>query len=292
MQAHRPHVFSPPSAEVSDRLRFALEVASKAEAFILTHYSTSGIRFQTKPDGSPVTVADTGAEELVRDLISRDWPRDGIVGEECGHAEGPSGFRWVIDPIDGTRSFVHGVPLFGTLLGLQARSDPTMPHPRAVDGWYNTAGVAAFPALGERMYASLGGGAWHERGGERTRARVSEVKALADSTVSTTSMQAMLGLGEMASGPGTREAYLRLNAQAKLSRGWSDCYGTLLVATGRIEAMIDPPMKLWDVSALEPIVLEAGGELTGWDGRPTDGSTGAIATNGHVHAALVKLFTD
>ena len=292
MHDFRPHSFGPPAATVSDRLGFALEVASRAEAFILTHFSTSGIRFQTKPDGSPVTVADTGAEELVRALIARNWPDDGIVGEECGHAEGRSDFRWVIDPIDGTRSFVHGVPLFGTLLGLQGRSDPAKPHPRAVDGWYNAAGVAAFPALGERVYASLGGGAWHERAGERMHARVSKVKTLTDSTVSTTSMQAMLGLGEVASGPGTREAYLKLNAQAKLSRGWSDCYGTLLVATGRIEAMIDPPMRLWDVSALEPIVLEAGGDLTGWDGRPTDGSTGAIATNGHVHAALVELFAD
>lgn len=292
MHVFRPHSFGPPAAPVSDRLGFALEVASKAEAFILEHFSTSGIRFQTKPDGSPVTVADTGAEELVRALIAREWPKDGILGEECGHTEGQSDFRWVIDPIDGTRSFIHGVPLFGTLLGLQARSDPSRPHPRTVGGWYNAAGVAAFPALGERIYASLGAGAWHQRAGERTRARVSGVSALADSTVSTTSMQAMLGLGEVASGPGTRAAYLNLNARAKLSRGWSDCYGTLLVATGRIEAMIDPPMKLWDVSALEPIVLEAGGELTGWDGHPTDGSTGAIATNGHVHAPLVALFAD
>lgn len=267
--------------EAVARLGFAREMAKAAEGVILRHFGASGIaRFEVKPDGSPVTAADRGAEEVIRGLIARAWSEDGVVGEEYGESEGRSGYRWVIDPIDGTKSYVHGVPLFGTLIGVQRREEGGGP---VGDGWRSVAGVVNFPALGERAWAALGGGAWHQRGdGEARAARVSAVARLAEATVSTT-------CPKMMDEHGGGEVYRRLNRRCGLSRGWSDCYGTLLVATGRIEVMIDPPMKLWDVAALEPIVIEAGGRLTGWDGCRTDGSTGAVASNGLVHGEVIEL---
>lgn len=280
--------------EILARLEFARHAAWQAQGFILKHFSPRGVRFDSKSDGSPVTAGDVGAEELVRGLIAKAWPADGIIGEECGVHAGRSDFRWVIDPIDGTRSFIHGVPLFGTLIGVQKRATPG--DPRALDGWRCVAGVVRCPALNESAWAALGAGAWHEwpigGGGEPAtpqRIAVSTTARLADASVSTTTPQAMLGAGEVSSGAGARRFYESLNARVKLSRGWSDCYGFMLVATGRIDAMIDPPMKLWDVAALEPLVLEAGGELTGWNGQPTDGTTGAIASNGRVHAEILSL---
>lgn len=282
-----------PQAETRARLDFARHAALQAQRFILKHFSPRGVRFDSKPDGSPVTAGDVGAEELVRDLIAKAWPDDGIIGEECGAHTGRSEYRWVIDPIDGTRSYIHGVPLFGTLIGVQKKAPSN--DTRALDGWRCVAGVVRCPALNESAWAALGAGAWHEwpvaTGGSDApqRIRVSATARLADASVSTTTPQAMLGAGEVSSGPDTRRFYESLNARVKLSRGWSDCYGFMLVATGRIDAMIDPPMKLWDVAALEPILLEAGGELTGWDGQPTDGTTGAIASNGRVHAEILSL---
>ena len=262
--------------EINSRLDFARRAAEGARSVIMRHFAAggAGVRFQTKPDGSPVTVADVGAEELVRDLIGREWSDDGVIGEECGQTDGSSEYRWVIDPIDGTKSYIHGVPLFGTLIGVQRREGSV---------WVSVAGIAAFPALNESVWAARGGGAWHlGPDGEVRRAGVSRATALADSTVSVTSPRGMLEEPNKA-------FYLRLNSRVKLSRGWSDCYGTMLVATGRIEAMIDPPMKLWDVCALEPIVIEAGGKLTGWDGMPTEGPTGAVASNGLVHDEIISL---
>jgi histidinol-phosphatase len=273
-----------PSPELSARLDFARHLALEAQAFILQHYAP-GVRFQSKPDGTPVTAADVGAEELVRDLIASEFPFDGILGEECGSTaptDGRSNFRWVIDPIDGTKSFIHGVPLFGTLIGIQHRAEPG--DRLALDGWRSIAGVARFPALDECVWGALGGGAFHTQRGQSTprSIRVSPITTLAESTVSTTSIRAMLV-------PERRAFYIKVCETAKLSRGWSDCYGHLLVATGQIEAMLEPPMKLWDVCALEPIIIEAGGRYTGLDGRPTDGSTGAVITNGLVHEELLAL---
>jgi histidinol phosphatase-like enzyme (inositol monophosphatase family) len=274
---------APPAPDLTARLDFARHLALEAQAFILDHYSPH-VRFQSKADGTPVTAADVGAEELVRAHLAHNFPDDGILGEECGHQPPRAGsaFRWVIDPIDGTKSFIHGVPLFGTLLGIQHRAQPD--DPMAIDGWRSVAGVARFPALDECIWGSLGGGAFHS---SRHHAaprpiRVSPVRTLAESAVSTTSPRAMLV-------PERRAFYIKVCEQANLSRGWSDCYGALLVATGQIEAMLEPPMKLWDVSALEPIIIEAGGRYTGLDGRPTDGSTGAIITNGLVHDELLAL---
>jgi histidinol phosphatase-like enzyme (inositol monophosphatase family) len=278
----------PPRTELSARLEFARHLALEAQAHILQHYAPgANVRFQSKPDGTPVTAADVGAEELVRGHIARTFPDDGILGEECGHEPGKNDLRWVIDPIDGTKSFIHGVPLFGTLLGIQHRAGPH--DPLALDGWRSVAGVARFPALDECIWGSLGGdwgggGAFHTSRHEPTPRpiHVSPIRTLAEATVSTTSPRAMLT-------PERRAFYIAMCERCRLSRGWSDCYGHLLVATGQIEIMLEPPMKLWDVSALEPIIIEAGGRYTGFDGRPTDGSTGAIITNGLLHDQVLAL---
>lgn len=278
----------PACTETAARLDFARRLALEAQALILSHYAPGGsVRFQSKPDGTPVTAADVGAEELVRAGIARAFPADGLLGEECGHEPGTSDFRWVIDPIDGTKSFIHGVPLFGTLLGIQRRAGPE--DPLALDGWRSVAGVARFPALDECVWGSIGGdgdagGAFHASRHEPTPRpiRVSSVRTLAEAAVSTTSPRAMLT-------PERRAFYTAVCERCRLSRGWSDCYGHMLVATGQIEVMLEPPMKLWDVCALEPIVLAAGGRYTGFDGRPTDGSTGAVITNGLVHDEVMDL---
>lgn len=287
------------STETAARLDFARHLALEAQALILTHYApgrgggAGSIRFQSKPDGTPVTAADVGAEELIRAHIARAFSQDGILGEECGHEPGRSDFRWVIDPIDGTKSFIHGVPLFGTLLGVQRRAGPD--DPLALDGWRSVAGVARFPALDECVWGSLdgesggrsgaeGGGAFHTSRHEHTPRpiRVSSVASLAEAAVSTTSPRAMLT-------PERRAFYIAMCERCKLSRGWSDCYGHMLVATGQIEVMLEPPMKLWDVCAPEPIIIAAGGRYTGFDGRPTDGSTGAIISNGLVHDEVLAM---
>lgn len=270
------------------RLETALACARAAQDFVLPFFEaavTGTGRFEDKADGTPVTDADRGAEALIRERIGREWPADGIVGEEHGEVEGTTGFRWVIDPIDGTKSFIHGVPLFGTLIGIQQRTaadDPAAAE--AVDGWRSVAGVARFPALDECVWAARGRGAWHAtaRSDRPRRARVSEVRRLEDAAASATSIRTLLD-------PPNDRAYLALCRRTRLMRGWSDCYGMLLVATGRLEVMIDPPMRVWDVAALEPILAEAGGRLTGWDGRPTAGPTGAIASNGWVHDEVLRL---
>lgn len=267
--------------ESNARLELARRAASEAAPLIMEYFRASGgVKFDSKADGSPVTAADVGAEEIIRRLISREFPADGMVGEERGEEGGTSDFRWVIDPIDGTKSFVHGVPLFGTLIGIQRQCD------RQTGAWEAVAGVASFPALDESVWAARGSGAWHAAPGRAARpARVSRVATLADATICVTSPQAML-MDER------RSFYQRLNEQCGLSRGWSDCYGAMLVATGRVEVMIDPPVQLWDVAALEPIVLEAGGRYTGWDGEPTVGRTGAVASNGLVHASVLSLMRE
>lgn len=269
---------------VIERLESARAIALEAQGLILGRFAEAGACFDRKMDGSPVTAADRDAEDLIRGRIERAWAADGLVGEEHGRRDGTSEYRWVIDPIDGTRAFIHGVPLFGTLIGVQRRT---------AGGWSCVAGVARFPALDECIWGAAGAGAWHTRRGEATprACRVSRTARLADATVCFTSPQAMLEVGERsAAAPrGTREAFIEINRRALLTRGWSDCYGVLLVATGRIDAMIDPPMQLWDVAALVPIVEEAGGRLTGWDGCATDGTTGALASNGRVHEELVAL---
>ncbi len=264
------------------RLDFALRAAREASRLIMEFYSPLGCRAEAKADGTPVTVADLKAEELLRSLITSAWPGDGFIGEEHGNVPGRSGLRWVIDPIDGTKSFMHGVPLFGTLIGLQRRTGPE----GLAGSWESCAGVVSMPALarGLTAYARAGQGAWVVHGeSDPASLRVRRVEHLGDACVCVTSAHTLIN------GPAGR-GYTDLASRARLVRGWGDCYGHVMVAAGSVDVMLDPPMNLWDVVAVEALVREAGGVMTALDGSPVgDGSRGAISASPALHAQAVAL---
>jgi histidinol phosphatase-like enzyme (inositol monophosphatase family) len=235
-------------------LEFAVEVAWRAGRSVLAHYQT-GVTAETKPDASPVTVADRHAEQLARELIQTRFPHDGIVGEEFGTARPEATRRWILDPIDGTRSFIHGVPLFGCLLALEEDHEAVI-------------GVMYFPALEETVYAARGEGAWFNG----RRALVSDTTSMDEALVLTTDVQAIERQGYTA-------GWERVRSRAGLVRTWGDCYGHALVATGRAEVMLDPIMSVWDAAALRPIIDEAGGVFTSWDGVATHTGGSAVSTN-------------
>ena len=235
---------------IQARLDFAVAAARDVSPFILSHFQNPDLEVVSKADASPVTVADKGAEERLRDAIAAKFAGDGVLGEEFDEVVGHNGFRWILDPIDGTKSFIHGVPLFGTLIGIE--QDGVM-----------VAGVSRFPALDEVCYAAVGGGAWWQVRDEKPRAaRVADMSRLEDAVFCTTTMRRWDKLGQ-------KEKFYQLCNRAKLTRGWGDCYGHCLVATGRVQLMIDTAMSLWDAAALLPIVTEAGGIFVDWTGTQT-----------------------
>lgn len=244
------------SSDVSARLEFALDAALQAEELILGYYQSPTLAVESKRDSSPVTAADRGAEELIRKLITREFPADGVLGEEFPETPGTSGYRWILDPVDGTKSFIHGVPLFGTLIGLEY-DDRSGNEPTCV------AGVCRFPALHEVVYAARGGGAWWKIGDAAPRpATASQVSRLEDATFCVTNPARWEKSGR-------GDAYQRLLTSVHLMRGWGDCFGHVLVATGRAEIMIDPALNPWDCAALVPILEEAGAVFCDWTGRTT-----------------------
>ena len=235
-------------------LDFAVEVAWRAGRATHAHYQT-GIATETKPDNSPVTAADRAAERIVRDLITARFPDDGILGEEFGAERTGAARRWIVDPIDGTRTFVRGVPLYGVLLALEEDGEAVL-------------GVIHFPALDETVYAARGNGCWWNG----RRARVSATAALSDAFALTTDAENI-----DAAGRGAGWDVLRTRVAGW--RTWGDCYGYALVATGRADIMLDPVMSLWDSAALAPIIQEAGGVMTDWDGNAGYRGGSVIATN-------------
>ena len=235
---------------IKSRLDFAVQAARDVSPFILSHFQNADLEVISKSDSSPVTVADRGAEERLRDAIEKAFPGDGVLGEEFDEVASRNGFRWILDPIDGTKSFIHGVPLFGTLVGIEQ------------DGAI-VAGVSRFPALDEVCYAAVGEGSWFQaRGDAPKRARVKDVPRLEEGVFCTTTMRRWEKLGH-------GEKFRTLCTRAKLTRGWGDCYGHCLVATGRVQVMVDTAMSVWDAAALVPIVTEAGGRFFDWQGEPT-----------------------
>ncbi|MCE9552102.1 MAG: histidinol-phosphatase [Planctomycetes bacterium] len=258
---------------VTGRLDLARRIAHEAGQLTLRYFQRPDLAVDIKADLSPVTAADREAEQLLRRKIEADFPDDAILGEEFGERAGRSGYRWVLDPIDGTKSFVHGVPLYGTLVGVQY-------------GEQDVIGVIYIPALGETAYAARGQGAWYVRGSEApVAARVSTVRTLADSLLLTTDAKSF---SLRASGQGAA-AYDALQSAARLTRTWGDCYGYLLVATGRADVMVDPIMNVWDAAAVAPIIEEAGGRYSDWRGRPTISGGDGVASNGLVHEAVLAM---
>lgn len=242
-----------------DLLDFAVEVAWRAGRITLASYQT-GVAAEAKADDSPVTIADREAERVARALIEARFPHDGLVGEEEGEVRAGADRRWIIDPIDGTRSFIRGVPLYGVLLALEEEGDAVL-------------GVMHFPALAETVYAARGQGCWWNG----RRALVSDTTTLGAAFVVTTDAENIYRTDRGA-------GWDMLRARVGGWRTWGDCYGYALVATGRADAMLDPIMSLWDAAALAPIIDEAGGVFTDWNGRPGHDRESAIATN----AALAR----
>jgi histidinol phosphatase-like enzyme (inositol monophosphatase family) len=239
------------------------DVARVAGEVALRHFRRDLV-VEWKVDGSEVTVADREAEAAARDWIARRFPDDPIVGEELGApgSDVASGAerRWYIDPIDGTRSYVRGVPLWGSMIAVES-------------GGAMVAGAIACPATGDLVAAARGEGCWHND----ARASVSAVDSIARATILGTSPA-------FRRNPGRAVRWGALAARSAIARTWGDCYGYVLVATGRAELMADDRLSPWDVAALIPIITEAGGVFTDWQGRldglPADGvaSNAALAT--------------
>jgi histidinol-phosphatase len=239
---------------LDDRVAPAAELARITGIVAMRHYR-SRLTVETKADGSPVTVADRAAEEAARAWVRTRFPDDGILGEELGEERPGARRRWIIDPIDGTKSFVRGAPLWGSLVAL-------------CEGDQVLAGAAYFPAVEELVAAAPGAGCWWNG----SRCQVSSVATLAEATVLTTDER-------FTERPDRREGWRALSHAASVSRSWGDCFGYLLVATGRAEVMCDAIVSPWDAAALQPIIVEAGGVFTDWNGAATAFGGSAIATN-------------
>ena len=249
---------------MNDDLRLALTLADAADVITMRHFRRAELAVRTKSDLSPVSEADEAAEAMIRETLGRERPDDGIVGEEMG-ASGSAQRRWIIDPIDGTKNYVRGVPVFGTLIALEKESKPCV-------------GVVSAPALHHRWWASKGDGAFCNR---------------RSITVSTTAFirKAFLGYDSIADfdGHGLGDQFLELTRACERSRGFGDFWTHMLVAEGAIDIAIEPRVAHWDMAAVQIIVEEAGGRFTSLRGeaRPDGGS--ALSTNGRVHDQVLEM---
>ena len=255
-----------------DCLEFAVDAARAAGELTLKHFATD-VGYEMKADNSPVTIADRGAEELLRNRIQEAFPTHGIVGEEFGTIEGREPARWIIDPIDGTFSFICRVPLYAVLIGLEWQGEMVV-------------GVINAPAVREMAYAAKElGCTWEGPQGQSQPARVSPVSDLSQARV-------LHGGPKLHERFGRAAGLQRICQRAYAERGWCDAYAHLLVATGRAEIMLDPILSLWDTAALLPVVTEAGGTLTDWSGKTTHSAPEAISTNGVLLDEVLRLVRD
>lgn len=236
-------------------LEVAIKTAENAGRLTLEHFGTA-LDVELKGDESPVTIADRGAETLIRKELEAAFPDDGILGEEFGEKAGTSGRRWIIDPIDGTQSFIRGVPLYGVLIGLEDQG-------RCV------AGVMGFPPLSETYWAAEGGPAY--RNGAEVH--VDDSRSLADATLLSSDIKHEQ-FGDRF------ESFDRLVHRVGRYRGWGDCYGYALVISGRAEIMVDPLLNPWDIAAILPILTAAGGRFVGWNGQSGAYAGSGIGTTG------------
>ncbi len=245
-------------------LEQAVQLVRRAGHLTLRHFRTEDLHIDRKGDGTPVTVADRNAERFLREELARLFPDDGVYGEEETEKPGSSGRRWIIDPIDGTKAFTHGVPLYTNLLALEDDAGIAL-------------GIVNVPALQETVFAARDLGCFCNE----DRVRVSDRTELSGSYVSTSSF-APWSDAQLAA---TRAAHAHL-------RTWGDGYGYVLVATGRIEAMVDPRAELYDLAPMPVILAEAGGRFTSLDGDDGPGTGSGVASNGRIHDALLDLLAD
>lgn len=252
------------------RLTAAVELAVVAGRSTLEHFQRNTFTVERKGDDSPVTIADKQAEQLIRAQLQQRFAQDAILGEEFGAQGGTTDYQWIVDPIDGTKSFIGGVPLYSTLVGV-------------VRDRQCVAGVIYLPALDEIVFAARGCGAWHSaKGSVPQRCQVSTRK-LEDGMFLVSQMDTF-------DRRGAGEGFRTLQQSAYVTRTWGDGYGYLLIATGRGELMVDPIANPWDLAAVQPVVEEAGGKFSSWDGKPHVFGGDGIGSNGLVHEqALLAL---
>jgi histidinol-phosphatase len=259
-------------AGYDDDLRLAHVIADQVDSVTTSRFAAADLTVETKPDLTPVTDADRAAEEMVRVQLRRVRPRDAVVGEEF-EATGHGARQWVIDPIDGTKNFVRGVPVWATLIAL-------------LDGRRPVLGLVSAPALGRRWWAATGTGAWTGRSlSSARRIQVSGVERLADASLSYSSLG-----GWEAKKRG--EQFLGLTRSVWRSRAYGDFWSYMLVAEGAVDIACEPDLAIWDMAALVPIVEEAGGRFSSVAG--VDGPFGedAVATNGLLHEDVLSALSD
>ena len=252
---------------MDDDLAFAHALADLADSISLARFGAADLRVETKPDLTPVSEADTAVEEALRSAIAAGRPGEAILGEELGGGETRGGAAlWVIDPIDGTRNYVRGIPIWATLIALER------------DGELRAA-VASAPALGHRWWASQGAGAF----ADGSAIRVSGIRRVEDATFCYTSARsfAKAGLGE---------PFLDLAARCWVERGFGDFWMHMLVAEGAADVAVDASLQRWDVAAVQLIVEEAGGRFSALDGSQHTPGAAALSTNGALHEAIVGAF--
>ena len=249
--------------DLSPYRSFIAELAERSGDFIRPFFAQPDLVIETKADASPVTAADRGAEKLLRNLIAQRYPSHGVIGEEFGSENTGAEFVWVLDPIDGTKSFATACPLFGTLIALLHQGQPIL-------------GVIHLPVL-HQLY--VGDNSLTTLNGQRARTR--GTTRLADATVLTSDT---LNLAKYQNGA----ACDRVVNQAKLYRTWGDCYGYALVAGGWADVMFDPIMNPWDIAALVPVIRGAGGVITDWTGKdPTNADSTVAAATPELHAEVL-----
>lgn len=255
-----------------DDLRLALVIADQVDSLTMSRFKALDLHVESKPDHTPVSDADRSAEEIIRGQLSRARGRDAILGEEFG-ATGHGSRRWIIDPIDGTKNFVRGVPVWATLIALAEGDDIVV-------------GVVSAPALGRRWWAAKGTGAWTGKSlAAASRLRVSGVTDIADASLSYSSLSGWDERGKL-------DQFVDLTRQAWRTRAYGDFWSYMLVAEGAVDAGMEPELELYDMAALVPIVTEAGGRFTSLDG--VDGPYGgnALASNGLLHDHILASLAD
>jgi histidinol-phosphatase len=254
-------------------LALAHQLADEADSVTSDRFRSLDLVVDTKPDLTPVSDADRACEEVLRAVLARERPRDGVLGEELG-TSGQEDRRWVLDPIDGTKNFVRGVPVWATLIALQ-------------DADQVVVGVVSAPALGLRWWAAAGSGAWSGRTMSSARPlRVSQVSRLSDASVSFSEWN-----DPAWDATGSRGGFVRLLEQAWRSRAYGDFWSHMLVAEGGVDLAVEPELKPWDMAALVPIVTESGGCITALDGGPVMAGASAVTSNGLVHEAAIRVLT-
>ena len=254
-----------------DDLALALELAEIADSITRERFLAADLKVDTKPDLTPVSEADTAVEQAIRDRLATARPEDAVHGEEYGVSSGAGQRRWIIDPIDGTKNYVRGIPVWATLIALQ-------------EGERTTVGVASAPALGRRWWASAGAGAFVDDGlsAAPRRLSVSAVTELGDAQLSIADIRHWDTIGRL-------DDLLALTRSCWRTRGFGDFWGYMLVSEGTVDVTVEPEVSLWDLAAPQVIVEEAGGRFTDLGGVATAQGGDALATNGLVHDVALEI---